>query len=113
MTEQGIKSAREMYYDSDYRESIRIHCEKEYVHTYDWRLLVMVNDAEILNEALQNPVLMDSFAQYQKLINERTLQEVIDKLIDLAIECKSYECYVLLVEYKRKHNLYQDNPFEL
>ncbi len=30
-----------------------------------------------------------------------------------AIRHESPECYVLLIEYKRKHNLYQANPFEL
>lgn len=41
------------------------------------------------------------------------IQKNIDLLIDIAIECDSHECYILLVEYKRKHNLYQETDWSL
>jgi hypothetical protein len=53
--------------------------------------------------------------KYEKAMisEDKTMQEEIDELIDLAIQAESHECYILLVEYKQSHNLYQDNPFEL
>lgn len=122
MTE--LKWARRLYYDKNFghRESMWVRCKEENtLYTRDWQMLVKMNDAEILDEALQNQILIDKFVRYLERLDEvygglnpqKAFQKTIDQLIDLAIESKSHECYILLVEYKRKHNLYQANPFEL
>ena len=122
MTE--LKWARRLYYDKNFghRESMWARCKEENtLYTREWQMLVKMNDAEILDEALQNPILIDKFVRFLERLDEvygglnpqKAFQKTIDQLIDLAIESKSHECYILLVEYKRKHNLYQDNSFEL
>lgn len=124
MTEQELKRVRKLYYDKNFghRESMRVCCKEENtLYTREWQMLVKMNDAEILDEALQNQILIDKFVRYLERLDEvygglnpqKAFQKTIDQLIDLAIESKSHECYILLVEYKRKHNLYQANPFEL
>ncbi len=122
MTE--LKWARRLYYDENFghRESMWVRCKEENtLYIRDWQMLVKMNDAEILDEALQNQILIDKFVRYLERLDEvygglnpqKAFQKTIDQLIDLAIESKSHGCYILLVEYKRKHNLYQANPFEL
>jgi len=84
----------------------------EFVSDVNIRSCIIDKEDTYVNRLLQDTEQME---KYEKaMISEgRTMQAEIDELIDLAIDAESHECYILLVEYKRKHNLYQDNPFEL
>ena len=84
----------------------------EFVSDVNVRGCIIDKEITYVNCLLQDSEQME---KYEKaMISEgRTMQEEIDELIGLAIASESHECFLLLVEYKRSHNLYQDNPFEL
>jgi len=102
-------------YIEHYNRFEKERCRKSLHCLYPFQMLniIMANDDELLNDALQNKITMGRFFRLDACFDDRNETESIDYLIDIAIRYESHDCYLLLVEYKRSHNLYQDNPFEL
>jgi len=98
-------------YPKIYRPRILRGIERYHIFFMDMRYMVVTNDSELLSEIVTGEM-MGVYKEHLRYTKINFLEE-LERLIDLAIQAESHECYILLVEYKQSHNLYQDNPFEL
>lgn len=102
---------------SEFARYLNLHCRyDERPNDFEGDAIIrgsiIFHDVEEVNDFLQDA---ETMSEYKKVMlsEGRTMQEEFDSLIDVAIRYESHDCYLLLVEYKRSHNLYQANPFEL
>lgn len=64
----------------------------------------------VFNTAKGNTANLDSVLKYK---NTEWIDSIIDGLIECAIDKEQHECYVMLLEYKQKHDLYKEKNLYL